>query len=216
MQAIHASEPLLAWGQLEDYPTLATIRQAMPTVPDQDLLDALRAVTPLCAPCWASTVPRRFPMAGTCPASSTSSARNPTSAPCGPSSTPWHAPLAWPSPTWGGTLPEMPPPCPGGPNAPNVLSRRKRPRGYPSHRVVARSTSTTRARLPIPPIPGATRLFEGLYKGRTSVERVNGRLKIFWGADDGNVTGGCRFHAFVGTVLVAHLVFATLLARPPR
>ncbi len=67
-----------------------------------------------------------------------------------------------------------------------------------------------------PPIPRATKLFEGLYKGRTSVERVNGRLKIFWGADDGNVTGSRRFHAFVGTVMVAHLVLATLLARAPR
>src|SRR5262249_31180247 len=37
-----------------------------------------------------------------------------------------------------------------------------------------------------PPIPRATKEFERLYKGRTSVERVNARLKIFWGADDGN------------------------------
>ncbi len=67
-----------------------------------------------------------------------------------------------------------------------------------------------------PPIPRATREFERRYKGRTAVERVNGRLKIFWGADDGNVTGARRFHAFVGVVLVVHLVFATLLARCPR
>ncbi len=43
-----------------------------------------------------------------------------------------------------------------------------------------------------PPIPRATKQFERLYKGRTSVERVNARLKIFWGADDGNVTGATR------------------------
>jgi Transposase DDE domain len=67
-----------------------------------------------------------------------------------------------------------------------------------------------------PPIPRATQEFERLYKGRTAVERVNARLKLFWGADDGNVTGARRFHAFVGAVLVVHLVFATLLAKAPR
>jgi hypothetical protein len=67
-----------------------------------------------------------------------------------------------------------------------------------------------------PPIPRATKEFERLYKGRTAVERVNARLKLFWGADDGNVTGARRFHALVGTVLVVHLVFATLLAQAPR
>ena len=67
-----------------------------------------------------------------------------------------------------------------------------------------------------PPILRATKTFERLYKGRTSVERVNARLKIFWGADDGNVTGARRFHAFIGAVLVVNLVFATLLAKAPR
>jgi len=67
-----------------------------------------------------------------------------------------------------------------------------------------------------PPIPRATKAFERQYKGRTAVERVNARLKIFWGADDGNVRGARRFHAFVGVVLVVHLLFATLLARVPR
>lgn len=67
-----------------------------------------------------------------------------------------------------------------------------------------------------PPIPRATKEFERRYKGRTAVERVNARLKIFWGADDGNVTGARRFHAFVGAVMVVHLVFATLLAKAPR
>lgn len=36
-----------------------------------------------------------------------------------------------------------------------------------------------------PSIPRATKQFERLYAGRTAVERVNGRLKIFWGIDDG-------------------------------
>ena len=67
-----------------------------------------------------------------------------------------------------------------------------------------------------PSIPRATKQFERLYKGRTSVERVNARLKIFWGADDGNVTGARRFHAFVGTVMIVHEAFATVLASLPR
>jgi hypothetical protein len=67
-----------------------------------------------------------------------------------------------------------------------------------------------------PPIPRATKEFERLYKGRTAVERVNARLKLFWGADDGNVTGSRRFHGFVGAVMVVHLVLATLLAKAPR
>jgi hypothetical protein len=67
-----------------------------------------------------------------------------------------------------------------------------------------------------PSLPRATKKFERLYKGRTSVERVNARLKIFWGADDGNVSGSRRFFALLGTVMVVHAAFATLLARAPR
>lgn len=67
-----------------------------------------------------------------------------------------------------------------------------------------------------PSLPRATKKFERLYKGRTAVERVNARLKIFWGADDGNVTGSRRFFALLGTVLVVHACFATLLAMAPR
>ena len=67
-----------------------------------------------------------------------------------------------------------------------------------------------------PSIPRATKQFERLYKGRTSVERVIARLKIFWGADDGNVTGAVRFHAVVGTVMIVHAAFATVLASLPR
>jgi hypothetical protein len=67
-----------------------------------------------------------------------------------------------------------------------------------------------------PPIPRATKQFEQRYKGRTAVERVNARLKIFWGADDGNIRGARRFHAFVGCVMAVHLAFATVLASTPR
>lgn len=67
-----------------------------------------------------------------------------------------------------------------------------------------------------PPIPRATKKFERLYCGRTAVERVNARTKIFWGADDGNIVGARRFHSFVGAVMIVHLAFATLLAGAPR
>jgi hypothetical protein len=67
-----------------------------------------------------------------------------------------------------------------------------------------------------PSIPRATPQFERLYKGRTSVERVNDRLKVWWGLDDGNVVGSRRFSAHVGAVLIVHLAFATLLAKAQR
>ena len=67
-----------------------------------------------------------------------------------------------------------------------------------------------------PSIPRATPQFGRLYKGRTSVERVNDRLKVFWGLDDGNVVGSRRFCAHVSAVLIVHLAFATLLAKAQR
>src|SRR5262245_36222784 len=67
-----------------------------------------------------------------------------------------------------------------------------------------------------PSLPRATKKFERLYKGRTAVERVNARLKVFWGVDDGNVTGSRRFFARVWVVLAVQAVFATLLASAPR
>jgi hypothetical protein len=67
-----------------------------------------------------------------------------------------------------------------------------------------------------PPIPRATKQFERRYNGRTACERVNGRLKIFWGLDDGNIAGGAAFFAHVGLVMVVHLGLATLLAKAPR
>lgn len=67
-----------------------------------------------------------------------------------------------------------------------------------------------------PELPRATKKFERLYKGRTAAERVNGRLKVFWGADDGNIRGSRRFFAQVGVVMVVHAAFATVLAAAPR
>lgn len=67
-----------------------------------------------------------------------------------------------------------------------------------------------------PSLPRATRRFERKYKGRTAVERVNGRLKVFWGVDDGQVIGSRRFHGHVGAVMVVHLAFATALAQAAR
>jgi hypothetical protein len=67
-----------------------------------------------------------------------------------------------------------------------------------------------------PPIPRATKEFEKRYKGRTAVERVNARTKIFWGIDDGKVTGARRFHAHVGVVMAVCVGLATLLALTPR
>ena len=67
-----------------------------------------------------------------------------------------------------------------------------------------------------PSIPRATPQFARLYKGRTAVERVNDRMKVFWGLDDGNVVGARRSCAHVSAVLVIHLACATLLAKAQR
>jgi Transposase DDE domain/Transposase domain (DUF772) len=67
-----------------------------------------------------------------------------------------------------------------------------------------------------PALPRATKKFERMYKGRTAVERVNGRLKVFWGADDGNIRGARRFFAQVGVVMIVHAAFAIVLASAPR
>ena len=67
-----------------------------------------------------------------------------------------------------------------------------------------------------PPIPRATKQFEKLYDGRSAVERVNGRLRLFWGVDDGNVTGARRFHARVAVVMLVHVTLAALLASTPN
>jgi hypothetical protein len=81
--------------------------------------------------------------------------------------------------------------------------------------VVARIKSELDLRR-FPPIPRMTKQFERLYKGRTAVERVNARVKLYWGADDGNVIGARRFHAMVGIVMLVHLALGTTLARSER
>lgn len=67
-----------------------------------------------------------------------------------------------------------------------------------------------------PSIPRATKKFERLYNGRTAVERVNARMKIFWGSDDGNIVGPTRFFGLLGAVMIVHAAFATVLASLPR
>jgi hypothetical protein len=67
-----------------------------------------------------------------------------------------------------------------------------------------------------PAVGRATKQFERLYRGRTAAERVNARLKIFWGVDDGNVVGARRFAAHVGVVMVVHVALARWLAQQPR
>lgn len=66
-----------------------------------------------------------------------------------------------------------------------------------------------------PSIPRQSLKFARLYAERTAVERVNARLKLFWGVDDGNITGPERFHAVVSSVMIVHAAFATLLASAP-
>ena len=67
-----------------------------------------------------------------------------------------------------------------------------------------------------PPIPRATQEFARRYNGRTAVERINARTKIFWGADDGNVAGAERFHAHLWTIMLVHASMANWLAMQPR
>src|SRR5262249_40210349 len=39
----HTTQPLFAWGHLEDHPTLVTLRDFLDTIPDHDLLAGLEA-----------------------------------------------------------------------------------------------------------------------------------------------------------------------------
>jgi hypothetical protein len=68
----------------------------------------------------------------------------------------------------------------------------------------------------VPSIPRAAPPFERLYKGRTSVARVNDRRKVWWGLDDGNVVGSRRFCAHVVSVRIVHPAFAARLAKAQR
>jgi hypothetical protein len=53
-----------------------------------------------------------------------------------------------------------------------------------------------------PALPRATKKYERVYKGRTAVERVNARLKVFWDVDDGNVATDCLLRS---TALPSHV-----------
>ena len=110
-----------------------------------------------------------------------------------------------------GTLKYRCPACHGGLQCPS-FERCNAGKSYGKTVRVKREIDLRR----FPPIPRATKTFEREYKGRTAVERVNARMKIFWGADDGNVTGAERFHANVGVVMLVHIGLATLLAASPR
>ena len=48
------------------------------------------------------------------------------------------------------------------------------------------------------------------------MERVNGRFKLYWGADDGNMVGARWFHAMVCVVTLVHLALGTVLAGKGR
>jgi hypothetical protein len=47
---------------------------------------------------------------------------------------------------------------------------------------------------------------------RRHVERVNARVKLYWGADDGNVIKARPLRAMVGIVMLVHLALGTTLA----
>jgi hypothetical protein len=67
-----------------------------------------------------------------------------------------------------------------------------------------------------PSIPRSTPGFTRQYNGRTAVERINSRVKVVWGADDGNVAGAERFHAHLMTIMLVHAAMAHWLAMQPR
>ncbi len=52
--------------------------------------------------------------------------------------------------------------------------------------------------------------------GRTTVKRVNARLKAFSGVDDGNQTGSRPCVAQVRPLLAVHAVFTKMMASAPR
>ncbi len=67
-----------------------------------------------------------------------------------------------------------------------------------------------------PPLSRGTMRFENRYDGRTAVERVNARLKIFWGVDDGNGSRARRVHACVGEVIIVRAALGIWRAKQPR
>jgi hypothetical protein len=104
----------------------------------------------------------------------------------------------------------------------NRLPNWRKPRvaGVAARKASARDTVPQhphrRLRRPQAGLTPATQGWSDLAKCRTAVERVNARLKVFWGTDDGQVYGSRRFHGHVEAVMVVHLAFATLLAQTGR
>ena len=101
--------------------------------------------------------------------------------------------------------------------------------GIPSEKRVPKAWNMSRFEETLGEEPHRTHLkaiFNGMVQRLASVvpdqgkdtagERVNARLKAFWGVDDGDIRGARRFFANVGGVLVVQSAFATLLAAAPR
>ena len=214
---IQAQKPLFAWDRLEDLPGLATIKQLFQTIPDGKLLEGLKAARgkgrddyPV-RTLWGVVLLKLLP--GHDGNSNIVYDETGTLYCYDRVSKPMiRRPMAYigHEPSRGTLKYRCPAKHDGLPCAMWDLCNAGKKYGLTIR--VKRAIDLRR----FPPIPRATKQFERLYKGRTSVERVNGRLKIFWGADDGNVTGATRFHAMVGAVMIVHAAFATLLASAPR
>ncbi len=127
---IQVTQPLFAWDELEDSPTLKTIKQLLEVIPDGDLLDGLQAARGR----GRDDVPVR---------------------------------VAW------GVL---------------VLSVALRHPSIEACLGELRRNESLRKLIGIESeeaVPQATKKFERLYKGRTAVERVIGRLKFSGGPTTG-------------------------------
>ncbi len=164
------AKPLFAWDCLEDSPSLITIKEFLASVPDAKLLEMLRQCRgrdnyPVHV-LWGLLLLRMYSYDRT----SLPILRHKMSY-IGYQPEPETIKYRWPGAACGWTCPH---------NA--VCNAGK---SYSKTVRVDRSIDLWR----FPPIPRATKKFERLYDGRTSVERVNARLKILWGVDDGNITG---------------------------
>jgi len=187
---IAATKPLLAWGCLDDSPDLRTIRRLLALLPDAQLLEALRR--------HRGKGRNDFPVHVLCYDTTSKPPIQHQMAFIGHEKSRRTLKYRCPAMHQGWTCPNH--------------HRCNAGKAYGKTLRVHREIDLRR----FPPIPRATRKFERLYKGRTAVERVNARSKIFWGIDDGNVSGAERFHANVNLVMLVHVGLATLLASCPR
>ncbi len=208
---IALTKPLFAWDRLEDSPSLSTIQQLLATLPDGQLLQGLRdyrgrgrddyPVSVL----WG-VVLLRILLRHVSFEAGTRYCYDRTSA------TPVKHQMSY-----IGYEPQRQTikyRCPARPEGWSCPSEALCNAGKEYGKTVRVDCTIDLRRFP--PIPRATKKFERLYRGRTSVERVNARLKIFWGVEDGNIRGARRFAGMVGAVMVVHLAFATVLAAAPR